>query len=192
MPLRACLVCGRTAPAAAVRTISDHQFHATGSTASCASSCWPSTRSATSAADRSTTRTTRQSSTTSSNDPANLKPAHRSCHGRKGAGIRPWVGQGHSLLEGVLPERTPRQLFAKRTALRGPSSAEFLNGTDQNGKAWSILVGSVVLSKKPIEGLVEERDDGARVFVVETLGRVQPGEVVSIALDPFRSRGRGD
>jgi hypothetical protein len=59
--------------------------------------------------------------------------------------------------------------------------AEFLNGVDRNGKAWSVLVGSVVLTKRLIEGLVEEWDDEARDFiVVETLGRVQPGEVVSI------------
>lgn len=59
--------------------------------------------------------------------------------------------------------------------------AEFLNGTDRDGKAWSVLVGSVVLTKKLIEGLVEEWDEERRAFVVtETLGRVQPGEVVSI------------
>lgn len=59
--------------------------------------------------------------------------------------------------------------------------AEFLNGTDRNGKRWSVLVGSVVLTKRLIEGLVEEWDDDRKEFVVtETEGRVQPGEVVSL------------
>jgi hypothetical protein len=59
--------------------------------------------------------------------------------------------------------------------------AEWLNGVDRDGKAWSVLVGSVVLRKRLIEGLVEEWDDEARDFVVvEMLERVQPGEVVSI------------
>jgi hypothetical protein len=59
--------------------------------------------------------------------------------------------------------------------------AEFLNGVDRQGKSWSVLVGSVVLTKKLIEGLVEEWSDDAQAFVVtETLGRVRPGEVVSI------------
>jgi hypothetical protein len=59
--------------------------------------------------------------------------------------------------------------------------AEFLNGVDRDGKAWSILVGSVVLTKRLVEGLVEEWDDRAGGFVVTaTLGRVEPGEVVSI------------
>jgi hypothetical protein len=59
--------------------------------------------------------------------------------------------------------------------------AEFLNGVDREGRAWSVLVGSVVLTKKLIKGLVEEWDSDHREFVVTaTLGRVQPGEVVSI------------
>lgn len=37
--------------------------------------------------------------------------------------------------------------------------AEFLAGTDRNGKKWSVLVGNVVLTKRLIEGLVEEWDD---------------------------------
>ncbi len=37
--------------------------------------------------------------------------------------------------------------------------AEFMNGVDRDGKAWSVLVGSVVLRKRLIEGLVEEWDD---------------------------------
>ena len=59
--------------------------------------------------------------------------------------------------------------------------AEFLNGTDRDGKKWSILVGSVVLTKRLIDGLVEEWDDNLGEFTtVETLGRVQVGEIVSI------------
>jgi hypothetical protein len=59
--------------------------------------------------------------------------------------------------------------------------AEFLNGTDREGKLWSVLVGSVVLTKGLIDGIFESWDDEAGGFVVtETLGRVKPGEVVSI------------
>jgi hypothetical protein len=59
--------------------------------------------------------------------------------------------------------------------------AEFLQGIDRQGKKWSVLVGSVVLTKRLIEGLVEEWDDDKGEFVmVKTEGRVQPGEVVSI------------
>jgi hypothetical protein len=59
--------------------------------------------------------------------------------------------------------------------------AEFMNGVDRDGKAWSVLVGSVVLSKRLIDGLVEEWSDEHKGFVVtETLGRVQVGEVVSL------------
>jgi hypothetical protein len=59
--------------------------------------------------------------------------------------------------------------------------AEFLNGTDRDSKKWSILVGSVVLTKRLIDGLVEEWDNEQGKFVVvETLGRVQAGEIVSI------------
>jgi hypothetical protein len=59
--------------------------------------------------------------------------------------------------------------------------AEFLAGTDRDGKKWSVLVGSVVLTKGLIEGIVEEWDNELDKFVVvETLGRVQDGEVVSI------------
>ena len=65
------------------------------------------------------------------------------------------------------------------TTKLGP--AEFMQGIDRDGKRWSVLVGSVVLTKKLIEGLVEEWSEERDEFVVtETLGRVQPGEVVSI------------
>jgi hypothetical protein len=58
--------------------------------------------------------------------------------------------------------------------------AEFLNGTD-HGKKWSVLVGCVVLTKKLIEGLVEEWSSEHDGYVtVATLGRVAPGEIVSI------------
>ena len=59
--------------------------------------------------------------------------------------------------------------------------AEFLQGVDRAGKKWSVLVGSVVLTKRLIEGLVEEWDGEPGEFVVvKTEGRVQPGEIVSI------------
>jgi hypothetical protein len=59
--------------------------------------------------------------------------------------------------------------------------AEFLNGVDRDGKAWSVLVGSVVLRKRLVEGLVEDWDDETSSFVVtKTLGRAQVGEVVSL------------
>jgi hypothetical protein len=59
--------------------------------------------------------------------------------------------------------------------------AEFLNGTDRDGKKWSILIGGRIMQKRLIEGLVEEWDDKAGEFrVVETEDRVQPGEIVSI------------
>jgi hypothetical protein len=59
--------------------------------------------------------------------------------------------------------------------------AEFMNGIDRDGKRWSVLVGSVVLTKRLIDGLVEEWDDDLGEFaVVATLGRAQPGEVVSL------------
>jgi hypothetical protein len=59
--------------------------------------------------------------------------------------------------------------------------AEFLSGTDRDGKRWSVLVASVVLRKRLIEGVLETWDDEKQAFVVtETLGRVEPGEVVSL------------
>lgn len=59
--------------------------------------------------------------------------------------------------------------------------AEFLQGIDREGKKWSVLVGAAVLTKRLIEGLVEEWDNEKGEFVVaETEGRVQLGEVVSI------------
>ena len=59
--------------------------------------------------------------------------------------------------------------------------AEFLNGVDREGKSWSVLVGSVVLTKRLIEGLVEKWDGERNEFVVtQTLGRVRAGEVVSL------------
>jgi hypothetical protein len=67
------------------------------------------------------------------------------------------------------------------TGITKLGEAEFLQGIDRDGKKWSVLVGSVVLSKRLIEGLVEEWDDETRDYVVvKTEGRVVPGEVVSI------------
>jgi len=59
--------------------------------------------------------------------------------------------------------------------------ADFLAGTDRNGTLWSVLVGSVVLRRRLIDGELSEWDDVRKAFVVtEVEGRVQPGEVVSI------------
>jgi hypothetical protein len=59
--------------------------------------------------------------------------------------------------------------------------AEFLLGVDRDGRKWSILVGSVVLTKRLIEGTIEQYDaERGEFVVVKTLGRVQPGEIVSI------------
>jgi hypothetical protein len=59
--------------------------------------------------------------------------------------------------------------------------AEWLNGTDRSGERWSVLVGSAILRKRLIEGLVEEWDNDRNEFVViDTLGKVRAGEVVSI------------
>jgi hypothetical protein len=59
--------------------------------------------------------------------------------------------------------------------------AEFLSGVGRGGKKWSVLVGSAVLKKRLVDGLIEKWDDQTQSFqVVKTLGRVQPGEYVSI------------
>ena len=67
------------------------------------------------------------------------------------------------------------------TGITKLGEAEFLNGIDRYGKRWSVLVGGAVLTKRLIEGLVEEWNDERKAFVVvKTEGRVQPGEVVSM------------
>ena len=49
------------------------------------------------------------------------------------------------------------------------------------GRRGGVLVGSVVLKKRLVEGLVEEwSDDWGKYVVTETLGRVEVGEVVSL------------
>lgn len=59
--------------------------------------------------------------------------------------------------------------------------AEFMNGVDRDSKRWSVLVGAFVLRKNLIDGLVEEWDDERKAFVeTARLGRVEPGEVVSM------------
>src|SRR5581483_2748943 len=73
-------------------------------------------------------------------------------------------------------EGTPNPLTIQvtewSTGVTKLGDAEFMNGIDRNGKRWSVLVGSVVLTKKLIEGLVEEwNDDTKQHEVVETLGR---------------------
>ena len=67
------------------------------------------------------------------------------------------------------------------TGITELGEAEFLQGVDRDGKKWSLLVGSVVLTKSLIERVVEEWDEEQGGFVVsKTEGRVRPGEVVSI------------
>jgi hypothetical protein len=67
------------------------------------------------------------------------------------------------------------------TGITKLGEAEFLVGVDRDGKRWSVLVGCVVLKKRLIEGAVEEWSAELNEFVlVEELGRVQPGEVVSM------------
>jgi hypothetical protein len=69
--------------------------------------------------------------------------------------------------------------WSSGTTKLGP--AEFMHGVDRGGRQWSVLVGGVVLSKRLIDGLVEEWDEEEQGFVVvETQGRVEPGEIVSI------------
>ena len=59
--------------------------------------------------------------------------------------------------------------------------ADFLNGVDRDGKAWSILVGSVVLTKRLVDGIIEEWDVDRQAYVeVGREGKVKPGEIVSI------------
>jgi hypothetical protein len=59
--------------------------------------------------------------------------------------------------------------------------AEWLNGTDRDGKRWSILVGAKVLQKRLIEGVVEEwNPEAGRFETVDVQGKVKPREVVSL------------
>jgi hypothetical protein len=67
------------------------------------------------------------------------------------------------------------QAVSWSTGITKIGEAEFLNGVDREGKRWSVLVGCVVLTKRLVDGLVEEWDDDKQAFaVVETLGRVRP------------------
>jgi hypothetical protein len=59
--------------------------------------------------------------------------------------------------------------------------AEFLNGVDREGNPWSVLVGSMVLKRRLIDGEVSEWDDERGAYVVtSSQGRAEAGEVVSI------------
>jgi len=59
--------------------------------------------------------------------------------------------------------------------------AELLIGRDREGARWSILTGPMQLQKVLVQGIVEEYDTEKNEFVVAaTLGKVVPGEVVSI------------
>ena len=58
---------------------------------------------------------------------------------------------------------------------------DFVRGTDRNGEAWSILVGGAVLKQHLVEGRVESWNYEKQAFeLTATLGRVQPGEVISL------------
>jgi hypothetical protein len=73
------------------------------------------------------------------------------------------------------------QVTGWSTGMTKLGDAEFMQGVDRDGKRWSVLVGSVVLTKHLIDGVVEEWDDERKAFVeTERHGRVEPGEVVSI------------
>lgn len=70
------------------------------------------------------------------------------------------------------------------TTTFGP--ADLMIGRDRNRKRWSVLVGekATVLRKGLIEGLVEGWNDEKKHYeVIETLGKVQAGEVVSLFFD---------
>lgn len=57
---------------------------------------------------------------------------------------------------------------------------ELLVGKDRDGKKWSILI-KAILKKTLVEGVFEEFDEKQNAFVEkERLGRVEPGEVVSV------------
>ncbi len=93
------------------------------------------------------------------------------------------VDHGHSwrFREADVPNPVTIEATHWSTGVTKLGEAEWLNGVDRDGKQWSILVGGTVLKKKLLEGLVEEWNDDRQEFVVvETLGRVQPGGVVSI------------
>jgi hypothetical protein len=68
---------------------------------------------------------------------------------------------------------------------------ELLVGRDRDGKRWSKLVGSTILRKLLIDGIVEAWDEGENAFVQkEVLGKVQPGEVVSMKYLGKREGGK--
>jgi hypothetical protein len=93
------------------------------------------------------------------------------------------VDHGHSwrFREADAPNPVTIQATGWSSGVTKLGPAEWLNGVDRDGKKWSVLVGSVVLTKRLIEGLVEKWNDEKQAFVtVATLGRVQPGEIVSI------------
>lgn len=62
-------------------------------------------------------------------------------------------------------------------------TADFLTIRDDDGKLWSILVGSFKLKKALLEGEVAVWNDAAQKYdVVETRGPVKAGELVAIQL----------
>ncbi len=88
-------------------------------------------------------------------------------------------GEAWRYREGDAPNPLTIRVTGWSTGHTKHGEADFLSGVDRDGKVWSVLVGSVVLRERLIEGLVAEWDEQeSRYVVTETLGRVQPGEVV--------------
>jgi hypothetical protein len=71
--------------------------------------------------------------------------------------------------------------------------AEWLNGVDRDGRRWSVLVGSTILKKRLLEGVVEEWDPERNAFVeIRREGRVEPGEMVSLKFLGIKEGGTYD
>ena len=59
--------------------------------------------------------------------------------------------------------------------------ADFLTVRDDEGELWSILVGTYKLRKQLLEGEISEWDESRNAYAVtDTIGPVQPGELVAI------------
>jgi hypothetical protein len=73
-------------------------------------------------------------------------------------------------------------------------AADLMIGRDRDRKRWSVLVGekATILRKKLIDGIVEEFDEKQNAFVqTAVLGKVEPGEVVSIKFKGTREGTQG-
>src|SRR5918992_660876 len=79
----------------------------------------------------------------------------------------------------------PNPLYAEAIKwTRGTTAhgeADFLSVRDDDGELWSILVGTYKLRKDLLEGEISEWDENRGVYVVtDTIGPVQPGELLAI------------